>query len=414
MRSAECRMKIAPARNADDLRVSASPRLPISPSPRLPLSASGVISLTRPTIGPAELEAVAEVLASGWLTQGERVAEFERAVADYCGARHAVATSSCTAALHIALVALGVGPGDEVILPSMTFIATANAARYCGATPVFAEIVPDTFNLDPVAAEAAITQRTKAMVVVHQLGLPAELDAFDDIARRHGLHLIEDAACALGSRYRGRPIGGHGHVCCFSFHPRKIISTGEGGMVLTDNVRLADQLRLLRQHGMDVSDRERHAAGKLVTERYPVLGFNYRLTDVQAAIGVVQMRRLDELLERRRAIAEIYNRRLADHPFLLTPEAPPHIEPNYQSYAVRLTDDAPQQRDDVLRRLRARGIAAKGGVMTIHREAAYAGLSNYSLPRTERASDRSLLLPLFPDLSSDDQERVLTALAEVL
>lgn len=371
---------------------------------------SAAIPLTRPTIGPSEVEAVAEVLASGWLTQGERVAAFERAVADYCGARHAVATSSCTAALHIALVALGVGPGDEVILPSMTFIATANAVRYCGATPVFAEIVPESFNLDPAAAEAAITPRTKAIVVVHQLGLPAELDAFDDIARRHGVHLVEDAACALGSRYRGRPIGGHGHTCCFSFHPRKVISTGEGGMVLTDDGRLADKLRLLRQHGMDVSDRERHATGKLVTESYPVLGFNYRLTDVQAAIGLVQMQRLDELLERRRAIAETYNRRLADHPYLLTPEAPPHAVPNYQSYAVRLTDDAPLGRDDVLRGLRQRGIAAKGGVMTIHREAAYTGMPRDALPHTERASDRSLLLPLFPDLPSDDQERVLLTL----
>lgn len=395
-------MRTAPTRNPDDLRVSASPRLP--------LSASAAIPLTRPTIGPAELEAVAEVLASGWLTQGERVAAFERAVADYCGARHAVATSSCTAALHIALVALGVGPGDEVILPSMTFIATANAVRYCGATPVFAEIVPETFNLDPVAAEAAITPRTKAMVVVHQLGLPAELDAFDDIARRHGVHLVEDAACALGSRDRGRPIGGHGHTCCFSFHPRKVISTGEGGMVLTNDGRLADKLRRLRQHGMDVSDRERHGARELVTESYPVLGFNYRLTDVQAAIGVVQMQRLDGLLEQRRAIAEMYNRRLADHPYLLTAEAPPHAVPNYQSYAVRLTDDAPLGRDDVLRGLRQRGVAVKGGVMTIHREAAYAGSSRYSLPRSERASDRSLLLPLFPDLTSDNQERVILAL----
>ncbi|HJT34113.1 MAG TPA: DegT/DnrJ/EryC1/StrS family aminotransferase [Pirellulales bacterium] len=399
-------MKVAQTPIDDAVRVSASPRLP--------LSASAAIPLTRPTIGSAELEAVAEVLASGWLTQGERVAAFERAVADYCGARHAVATSSCTAALHIALVALGVRPGDEVIVPSMTFIATANAVRYCGATPVFAEIVPETFNLDPAAAEAAITPRTKAILVVHQLGLPAELDAFDDIASRHGVHLIEDAACALGSRYRDRPIGGHGHACCFSFHPRKVISTGEGGMAVTDDGRLADKLRLLRQHGMDVSDRERHGARELVTESYPVFGFNYRLTDVQAAIGLVQMQRLDGLLEQRRAIAEIYNRRLADHPYLLTPEAPPHGVPNYQSYAVRLTDDAPLGRDDVLRCLRQRGIVAKGGVMTVHREAAYAGLTRCALPRTERASDRSLLLPLFPEMSADDQQRVLSALAEVL
>lgn len=383
----------------------ASPWLPCRPAPLLPL--------TRPTIGPDELDAVARVLASGWLTQGERVAEFERCVADYCSARHAVATSSCTAALHLSLLALGVGPGDEVILPSMTFIATANAVRYCGATPVFAEIVPDTFNLDLAAAEAAITPRTKAMIVVHQLGLPAELDKFDELAERHHFALIEDAACALGSRYRGRPIGGHGHVCCFSFHPRKVISTGEGGMVVTDDADIATRVRLLRQHGMDASDRDRHSACELVTEHYPVLGFNYRLTDLQAAIGLVQMRKLDTLISRRRALADSYRRKLAEHQYLLTSHAPPWSEPNYQSYAVRLTDDAPLERDDVLRGLRARGIAAKAGVMTIHREPAYETRNSYCLPRTERASDRSLLLPLYPEMTAADQDRVVAGLREV-
>ncbi len=205
-----------------------------------------MIPITIPLFGPEEAEAAAKSVRSGWVTQGPKVAEFERAVADYCGAEHAVAVSNCTSALHLALVVAGVGPGDEVICPSMSFIATANSIRHAGAMPVFAEVNPQTYNLDPAAAEAAITPRTKAVLVVHQIGLPAELDRFFALAEAHGLKIVEDAACAIGSRYAGRQIGGHGELACFSFHPRKVITTGEGGMITTNRADYAERLRLLR------------------------------------------------------------------------------------------------------------------------------------------------------------------------
>ena len=367
------------------------------------------VPFAKPKFFGGEAEALAEVIASGWVSQGPRVQAFERAFAERVGAGHAIATTNCTTALHLALYASGVGPGDEVIVPSLSFIATANAVWHCGATPVFADVEPLTYNLDPVAAERAITPRTKAIMPVHQLGLPADMDAFFAIGERHGVKIIEDAACAIGATYKGRPIGSLESPACFSLHPRKVITSGEGGMITTNDAALADRLRKLRQHAMDLSDLARHNAKDIVFEGYPERGWNTRMTDMQAALGLCQLQALDEILAERKRQADRYTAALASIPLLEPPYEPDYAVRTWQSYAVRVSPSAPVDRTELMRRLLHDGVATRRGVMAIHHEPAYAG-TDLLLPHTEAAARDSLMLPLFPGLGDEAQDYVIERL----
>lgn len=376
-----------------------------------------MIPIAKPLLGEAEAQAAARAVLSGWVTQGPAVAAFEAAFAEAVGARHACAVSSCTAALHLALLAVGVAPGDEVVTVSHSYIATANAVRYCGASPVFVDIDPLTYNLEPGALRQAITERTKAVLCVHQMGMPCDLERVLAIAREHELPVVEDAACAIGSEIRlagrweriGKP---HGDIACFSFHPRKILTTGDGGMITTANALWDEHFRLWRQHAMSIPDTVRHTARDVVFETYPTLGFNYRMTDIQAAIGREQLSRLPRLLAERRALAERYRMLLADVPGLSPPCEPDWAVTNWQSYCVRLPEGVDQR--TTMQVMLEAGVATRRGIMCAHREPAYAGVElRFPLPQSERAQDQCLLLPLYPQMTEDEQVEVVSALKMV-
>lgn len=368
------------------------------------------VPFARPYLRGDEGAAVAEVIASGWVSQGPRVREFERAFAERVGAPDAVATTSCTTALQLALYASGVGPGDEVIVPSLSFIATANAVWQCGATPIFADIDPRTYNLDPQAAEAAISARTKVIMPVHQVGLPADMDRFLEIGERHGLTIVEDAACAIGASYKGRSIGSLGPLACFSLHPRKVITTGEGGMIAVHDSVVAERLRRLRAHAMSASDLVRHKARQVIFETYPERGFNARMTDMQAALGLCQLGVLDEVLAMRERLARHYTRALELIPGLEAPYEPPYARRTWQSYCVRVTPVAAVSRNALMQRLLDDGIPTRRGVMAIHHEHAYAS-SSPVLPHTDSAAENVLMLPLFAGLTDAQQDHVIDRLA---
>jgi perosamine synthetase len=373
------------------------------------------IPITKPVFGDEEERAVVEVLRSGWIVQGPKVAAFEHLVADYVGVPEAVATSSCTTALHLALVLHRIGPGDEVIVPSFTFIATANVVCYTGATPVFVDIDPQTYNLDPDGVEAAITSRTRAIMPVHQIGLSADMDRLNAVAQRHGLVVIEDAAPALGAMYKGKRVGGLGNVTCLSFHPRKVITAGEGGMILTADQALANRARILRTHGMSLSDLQRHHATSVAIEEYHDLGYNYRMSDLHAAVGIEQMKRLDFMLMRRKQIAARYDEAFADLDCVQLPFSS-HDQPHsYQSYIIQLRSQAPKPREQVMQEMLEAGVATRRGVMAIHLEPYYRQrFPQVKLPVTEAAVQSTLLLPIYATMTDSEQEYVIDHLLKTL
>ncbi|HAE43125.1 MAG TPA: aminotransferase DegT [Clostridiales bacterium] len=389
-----------------------------------------LIPIIKTVMDGREVAAIERVIMSGWVTQGPEVANFEREFAEYVSATHACAVSSCTSALHLALLVVGVKPGDEVVTVSHSFIATANSIRYCGAVPVFVDIEPQTFNINPNLLENAITRRTRTILCVHQLGMPCDLSSILSIARRHGLPVVEDAACAAGSEILwkdkwekvGKP---HGDIACFSFHPRKLLSTGDGGMITTGNVEWDHQFRLWRQHGMSIPDTVRHGSEEVIFESYPCVGYNYRMTDIQAAMGREQLKRLAEIVVRRREMVKCYRTLLSEEiPDIGFPLEPAWARSNWQSLCVRLPERVNQI--TVMQEMLDAEIAIRRGVMCAHREDSFI-CGTWScgkgpgpcecepgrcakLTESERAQDRCIILPLYHQMTEDDQLRVVMTL----
>ncbi len=362
-----------------------------------------MIPIAKPYITTEEAQAAYDTILTGWITQGPRVLELEEKFAKYTGAKYAVAVSNCTTGLHLAMIVAGVKAGDEVICPSMSYIATANSIKYVGATPVFAEVNPVTYNIDVADAERKITAKTKAILVVHQIGMPLDIDAFKALCDKHNLKLIEDAACAAGSAYKGGKIGSHSELVCFSFHPRKVISTGDGGMVTTNNEAYYDRMKLLRQHGMSINDRVRHESKTVVFEDHLEVGYNYRLTDIQAAVGIKQLEKLDWIIEERRKIAFQYLDALKDIDCIRLPYEQEGYFTNYQSFSIYLKPNASISRNDLMTKMLDAGIATRRGVMNTHKESAYKNENpNLSLPVSEDAADRSIIIPLFVPMEQKD------------
>ena len=384
------------------------------------------IPITKPFFDHTEKDLIGQVLETGWVVQGPKVEEFERLLCAYTGSTHSVATSSCTTALHLALLATGVGPGDEVIVPAFTWISTANVVEYVGAKPVFCDIDLSTFNLNPEAVKASLSERTKAIIPVHLFGLCADMRSILEIAEQRGLAVIEDAACALGVWYFEKHAGTMGDAGCFSFHPRKSITTGEGGMLITANEEIATLSSVLRDHGGSITDRQRHdSATSFLLPEFAHLGFNYRMTDLQGALGCAQMDKVDWIMQERRRRAGAYDSALNGCEWLTVPRVPKGHVHGYQAYVCLFVPERPSldnvehlhsERNRIMAKLQKGGVATRPGTHAVHVQKYYAqkyGIAPDEFPQALLADRLALALPLFPQMTDSDQERVVNALTEV-
>jgi dTDP-4-amino-4,6-dideoxygalactose transaminase len=389
-----------------------------------------MIPIAKPFFNEKEITAAKKTILSGWVGQGPKVKQFEDAFASYVGSKYACAVSSCTTALHLALLIVGVKPGDAVITVSHSFIATANSIRHCGAEPVFVDIDPGTFNMSRESLEKCLKEncanrngqlfhksgRVAAILPVHQMGMPCDLKSILFHARKFNIPVVEDAACAIGTEIKikgsrqkiGKP---HGDVACFSFHPRKLIATGEGGMLTTGNSDYDRKFRLLRQHGMSVSDLVRHSSKKIIFEKYLVTGYNYKMSDIQAAVGIEQLRKIPKTIRKRKKIAGLYRKELKNLKWLRLPSEPAYCKTNWQSYPVRVLDNSPVKRDNLMRRLLEAGISTRRGVMNAHQEPAYA--CDMILANSESARDSVILLPMFYGMTYRHVKKIAKAIKDV-
>lgn len=379
------------------------------------------IALAKPLFDGSELEGIQKVLESGWVTQGPVIGQFEKVVADYVKAPYAVASSNCTTAMHLGWLSMNIGKGDEVLCPAYSFIASANAVRHAGAEPVFVDIDRETWNIDVEKTRKAIIENydaklknkktgntLKAILVVHQIGIPCDLAGFEAISKEFGIPTVEDAACAIGSIHDGIRIGGSGNLCAFSFHPRKVITTGEGGMLTGSDPELDRRARIFRAHGMSVSDLARHQSSNLTFESYDVVGYNFRMTDIQASIGVSQFNLLEKIVEDRIEIGLQYNEAFSKIPGIKALRMPDYVTRwNYQSYPLAVTSGGSESRNKMMTFLEREGVATRRGIPPIHKEPAYKAHNEVSLPSTESVSENSFFIPIYPQLSQEDIDYII-------
>lgn len=374
------------------------------------------IPIGLPSMGLEEWESTKESIMSGWITQGPKVREFEKLFAERHNVKHALAVSNCTTALHLALVACGVGVGDEVIVPAFTWVSSANAVKYCGATPVFIDIDINTFNIDVNQIKDKITSKTKAIIPVHLFGLCADIDFIK--ANFPDLKIVEDGACAAGAALHGNPAGGLGDIGCFSFHPRKSVTTGEGGMVTTNNDDMASHMDRLRNHGASISEEQRHHGPKpYILSAFEIVGFNYRMTDIQGAIGVVQLKKLDLFIDERQKWADYYKENLKDIAWLKMPDVPAGYKHGWQSFVTFVDESiAPMKRNDMMEILQQNGISTRPGTHAVHMLDVYAKMYNIQpqdFPNAFKADQYSMSIPLHNKMVKEDFDYIIAALKAI-